>query len=643
MIATTLSSLALLKARFEIEQIDHIESFIPFIENAIELGELIDFDAEELKPVLEDEFGLLVPQYTIDLVCNRMKKRGFLKRDQKKFSLVKKSKKIEDFKKDRSFAIKHQNATIKSLIEHTQKNLNIDLSNDEAIDSIYRYIDQYCIECVEAYECSSVVPIRGQARESWRFIVSSYVNSISEKDPAKFEYFLTTVKGRMLANALIGKDLGQVKMKFKATTIFIDTPILLQLLGVLGYKSKDLVVDMIKILIKAKAKLGVFRHNLEELNMILKNAAKELEYSTGGYGNVILSLREIGKNSSDITLLRSQVEEIIASHSIEIFSTPEYEKSYQIDEKKLETEMKNAGLFYRNIAAKKADINSVRSIFVLRRNYSPKRIENCRAILLTNNSALSRAAYSYGANHDEIRSVTAIITDYSLVNIVWLKSPMESNDLPENLMVANCFAALRPSDKLWSGFISEIANLKNQDKITAEQHLYLRYELRVREELMNFTLGDEASLNEKQIFQILDRHEQDIARPWKDRYEEIKETHEKTTDALEETATKLSRVNKSINKIGAVAELIIKWGLIIPCVILIFYAIKISGKSPMITTGEKILYWVKIGTISVLNISTVLNLMFGFIFWNPISIFARFSKEIIVKGIKDFIMESKNK
>lgn len=642
MSSATISSLALLKARYDLEQLDYIETFFPFITYVLTKQNIKSFDPNELQPSLTEEFGLLIPQHTLALISNRMRKRGYLEKKEGLFHVVQLDDGIAEFEKSRAEAIRHQSVTVRGLQDHAASKLNLTFSEEEALDALYCYIDQYCIECVTAYSCGSVVPVRGKVKDHWRYIVSSYVNEISQNDPAKFEYLLTTIKGRMLANALLGTDLSQVNMKFRKTRVYLDTPIILQLIGVLGEEAENLVHETLRLLSNTNADLGVFVHNFDEVKLILKSAERELEYPTGGYGNVIFTLREIGKTPSDIILLRVQLKDTLEQFRIEIKESPTYVKEYQIDESQLEAEMEAAGLLYKHQGAKLADINSVRSIYVLRKGKTPRRVEDSGAILVTNNAALARAAYSYGINHEEFKSVSPIITDFSLTNILWLKSPMESVDLPKHLMVANCYAALRPSDKLWSAFLDELNKLEDRGAITAEQHLYLRYELRVREELMNLTLGDDTAMSNDQIFQILGRHEQEIVKPWKERFEEMKRSHEQTSDALERTTEELQYFHSAVDRLGAKIEKTVSLLLLLPCLFLFTYAQGWFGDVNIVDQASPWRMWWPRVAAYVANLLALLNILFGFKIWNPISLISRACNHWTARIMKKYFSPSNN-
>jgi len=401
--------------------------------------------------------------------------------------------------------------------------------------------------------------------------------------------------------------------------------------------------EMLHLLLKANAFPAVFTHNLEEVKRILKNAEKDPDYQYTGYGNVVSSLTEIGKTQSDIALIRAGLEEKLESLKISIDDYPPYDEHLlQIDEEKLSEEMKVAKLFYRHSVAQKADINSVRSIFVLRKGSKPKRVEDCGHIMVTNNGAFARAAYNYGINHEEFKSMSPIITDVSITNILWLKSPMDFPELPKHLITANCYAALRPSPELWSNFLEEIKKLESSGKITTQQHTFLRYELRVRDELMNLTLGDETALSNHQIYKILDRYEQEIIRPFRDELEGLKKSHGIITGKAEKSERRLEHFDEATRRIGKLVEGCVNLILLIPCVLMVSYAHGLIGDSLWIESLSPIVKWASRAIFWLVTILTVINKFTGFKLWNPISHLSRKCNEFSVSVLTRYFIAAKN-
>jgi hypothetical protein len=220
-------------------------------------------------------------------------------------------------------------------------------------------------------------------------------------------------------------------------------------------------------------------------------------------------MRARGGTRSDLALLRVRLKESIAALGLARQPTPEYERSFQIDESLLQDAL-DADVGYANPRALEYDINSVRSIYTLRRGKAPFRLDDAVAVLVTSNAAFARVAYEYGKQHESTREVASVITDFSLANVAWLKAPVGAPRLPARELMAMCYAALEPGPGLWSAYMREIDKLRQRGDITARDHELLRSSLRVRDELANLTMGEEAALTGRTVMEILHRIEASI-------------------------------------------------------------------------------------------------------------------------------------
>lgn len=79
---------------------------------------------------------------------------------------------------------------------------------------------------------------------------------------------------------------------------------------------------------------------------------------------------------------------------------------------------------YFNPDAKKYDINSVRSIYAIRKGSYPTRVEDAIAVLVTTNANFAKAASRYGRTHEASNEVSSVVTDFALGNLAWLKAPL---------------------------------------------------------------------------------------------------------------------------------------------------------------------------------------------------------------------------
>ncbi|WAC07862.1 MAG: hypothetical protein OS130_01270 [Thermodesulfobacteriota bacterium] len=631
MLSVTLTSLALLKARFDLEKRDIVDAFICFAEVCLFNHSPNRFSPEELKDWLINDFGLDLPLPTVKLFLSRMCKRRIVKRDNKLYLVVKIKCQPQEFKKNQAELEAHYRAVVLNLKDYTRDELGQDLTEADCESGLLNYIDEYSIECVASFTSGTTVPIRGSQPLHWRFIVSRFANHISSKKPDLFRYFVTVLTGRMLVNALLASDLSGLGAKFRDTAIYIDTPLILQTLGVVGKEIKAYTREILHLFKDAGAQLKIFSHTLEETDHVLRNAERYLEMPSGGHGNVIVALRDAGMSPSDVALIRARIKNLLDDEGIQIKKTPSYVEKYQIDEVALEKEMEAVGLQYRSEIAKKADVNSVRSAYVLRAGSSPERVEESRALVLTNNAALARAAYAYGRGYHEFKNVSPVITDFSLTNIVWVKSPLKNPNVPMHLLLAHCYSILKPSEQLWNKFLAELDKLRNDKTITPEQHQYLRYELRVRDELMNLTLGDEEEVSEQIVLQILAQHEQEITRPLMDQLNQVGTDHQKALQRLTVSESKVSNVEHNIRRLAHLVPAVVRAALIIIAIFFLVYSYRPFFEPPTASIFWRVLSGILGLLLIALNIAHHIS---GFRIIDPVNRLSSLLEAYLLKKLQ---------
>ena len=286
---------------------------------------------------------------------------------------------------------------------------------------------------------------------------------------------------------------------------------------------------------------------------------------------------------------------------------PRYATTFQIDETSFAQTLDDE-VSYFNERARDYDINSVRSIYELRKGKWSPSIEKSRAILVTSNAAFARAAWQYGQKHEISRDVSSVITDFSLANMAWLKAPMGAPMLPKVEILAYSYAALQPSNGLLNKFLTEIDKLENAKTISPRDHQLLRSDIRVNSELMNLTMGDEAALTEETITETLERIKNEIRGEESTKTVEEIRAHDQTKASLDELYEKNRKMLQTIYWRCYVRA---KWSAsvvsVIICVLLLCGVVGGLG----VSTNDSVLGWsIAVGNI-VLLILAFGNLVFG--------------------------------
>lgn len=574
----TLISLAILKTDLDDERRDYfsyLETFvIPILRG---WGDEPVVDRE----IAEEFFkmhGLRIPDRAMQLVLRRLAKKRYLEKSYGVYTVV---REIPDnnLSSKKDSARKHIQSIIDSYIEFVREKFQSERSEEEAINALINFLNKFGIDCIRAYVFRSTLPSVGKATHSDEYISGSFIKYIYEFNTSLFESFIVFVKGQMYANALTCPDLESIDKDFKKVTFFLDTPLILNLLYLQGAQEYESVVELIQLVTRLKGKVGVFSHTASELESILKATMDNIE-NPSATGRVVKEVRKLGFKRGDILLKLESYEEELQKYGIKIIKSPPYEEMSQISETDLQSKISEL-INYKHPRALEFDVNSIRSIFTLRKSLIPLRLEDSGAVLVTNNDSLASAAYEFGKSHNSAREVSSVITDFSLANIAWLKSPMDAPTLPAIETLAVCYAAIEPEARLWEKYLHELDKLESDGSISADSHAMLRVSELAQSTLMELTLGDETNLRDGTVSVILARVKAGIATEHTEIIEKEKQDHFSTKEQLrmlrEHQRTLEIRINRFSQRCADATYIVV---LLICSALLYFTALTGSGYLP---------------------------------------------------------------
>lgn len=117
-------------------------------------------------------------------------------------------------------------------------------------------------------------------------------------------------------------------------------------------------------------------------------------------------------------------------------------------------------------------------------------------------------------------------------------------------MLSIAFAAMQPSEGLWEKFVREISKMQADGLIDSRTHSLLRYDLRVRYELMGLTQGSDQALGPETVMAVVKRVEGEIRKEEVEKLRGEKEAHAETLARL--TAHE-AHVKSIISAVGGMA------------------------------------------------------------------------------------------
>lgn len=539
--AITLTSLVLLKRQIDSGK-DYYDYLVPFIEQ-IFIEEPNDaFGADEIQAFLESDFGLKIPQLVVDFVLMRMKRKHYLKDISSKFS---KGEHFNgrDIAPQKQISLSQIGDVQQALVKYAISLGRDNFSEESATDAIQKFLKKFQIECIQSYVQDNALPDLPQTEYWEEGLVGLFVAEIIETNFALFEKFMVLVQGNMLANALLSNDTSTPPDTFRKTTFYFDTPNLLHALGYSGEDKQKLVNEMIILLKRLDGRIAVFAHNIEEAEGVVDAVANNIDNLKYAHKPLNIVARENGWKKSEMIQRKEALENDAIKLGFEIKRTPSQSNALHIDEEGLQS-LLNAGDAYDqdNVRRMNYDIKSIKSIYVLRKgssrhDTSPRRIEDCNAILVTSNSVLVQAAYNFTKQLKGEAGYSSVIGTFSLTNIAWLKAPNFARNLIDAQTMAHAYSAMRLSRTELQQVIDNVEGLVVEGEESHDNLQLLRSSTNVERELAMAKAGGENLQDNETISAVIGRvrstysAETDIT---KQKLKEEIEAHKKTQQQLRE-------------------------------------------------------------------------------------------------------------
>ena len=624
MSTTTLTSLAILKVNFD-HGGDYLEYLVPFVVQVLADQKPDPVTDRIVREYILEQFGLEIPERTVQIVLRRIVRRYPLERDSGVYRLT------GDFPNPgitarQSDAAVHISSVVYGLQQFSQGTIRPLGSSEDAVGALLTFLAKFDVAFLRSYLRGTAIPLNHQPNETDVVLVSEYVKDLQKTDPDRFGSFLVLTQGHMLANALLCPDLENMSGSYKNVTFYLDTPLLVHTLGVEGDIKQAAISTLIAQLRQLGGKVAAFSHSREELHSVLRGAARYIG-SPDGRGPIITESRKRGTTRSDLILLSESVDEKLSEAGIMVEEAPRYIEALQIDEEVFESVLDDE-VSYSNPRAREYDINSVRSVYVIRGDKLALSLEKSRAILVTSNSGFARAAWEYGKQHESLSDVSSVMTDYVLANLAWLKAPMGAPSIPHTQVLAVAYAALEPSRLLLDKYMVEIDRLEAQGTITERDHQLLRSSSHLYDELMHLTLGDDAALTEETVTETLERVTAEIKGEASEQLNEEKLEHERTINALTAQQARNREMIKNLYwRCDRRAKVIARSLAGLLCLVPIVELVSKFGFWP----NSPIATWILVGTGAALVVMTVASLGVG---WTVVRFYTGFQRWCLIQFLR---------
>ena len=474
-----LATLALLKTNFD-EGHDHIGMFQPFIRDAISGLGKDDFQVHEIKDAIFSRHGLDVPSHTLGTLLKRTCRRGFVRREygryfrERNFPQSNISESIAKINAEHS----HLTVALRNYLANHHQPLETD---EDALALLLKFLELNHVGMVldEPYQeqkDSGDASSRSKTRLVARFI----------KEVVLFNDRLTAILQRMLEgfilqNALLLKDISAASRKFKDLHVFLDTRLVLQVLGYQGEHSQVATTQMIAMLKRTGAQVEVFEATIKEIKTVLHFYQQRLGTSQGRNSldptTPLTRFFFINRYTpADVAQMIALLDQSVRQADLPIRPAPERIPRYTLDESdlarrlaKTDTPESEPRVWH--------DVDCVAAVLTLRGSTFPQDVDNAKAIFVTATGLVIKNVTEWFRQQLEgghlegktERLLPPVAHHGALSNVAWLKLPASGQKLKLSELVALCSAALQPTHKTWDQFKRHLRNLQASGVVSSDE------------------------------------------------------------------------------------------------------------------------------------------------------------------------------
>jgi hypothetical protein len=542
--------MALLKVNWDVRRHDYVESFVPMVAYCISRLKDDVVTLPEVQAALRSEFGLRLPHNQVQTLLGRVQKHKYITVDHGAYRANRAQlDKLTFTPIFREVTTKHENL-LASLIRFVGDH-GTSWSAAEAEAALHAYLQRYQLLVLDRKSYGEAAS-RVTDRIGPDYYIASFLSTLTPASP-ELEYLETVVKGNLLATAIFLPDPGRIAKKFKKTTAYIDTKILMFALGFAGPERQAPSAELVDLLIDAGAEVGCFSHTLDEMRSILNACAFRLASNRlrDAHGPSIEYFIERGFKASDVELFSVQLDETLHKRGISIRNPPphirEDVRPYVIEEQELANNI-GKRINYSNPEALWRDVGSISAISRLRGGRGAYQLEEAGAIFVTANKELVLATLESLAKELEAGQVPPIMTDTAMTTNLWLKVPTSAPDLPRKKLIAACYAALQPDERLWQAYLRELSRLTEAEELTSDNYYLLRHSLDARKALMDVTLGEPRAFTEGTVQEVLDLVRERIIRESDERAATAERNLHQAQSKADEEVLRLREETKSLQR-----------------------------------------------------------------------------------------------
>lgn len=314
---------------------DYIDNFIPFFATLLLKKDYKPFSIDSVTPLIEGfekQFGLKIPHDPMRTIIKKAARIKILSTQRGNYYANKNAADEYDVSQDIREHIQAQNDTVDEFMKYVKSKFNIPLTKDEAkliILAFVRETDSEMLFIRHDVFPSIPNPKLPKNLQQPLYLIQSFFIEAYKNSPDAFTALSRMAIGNILVNAFLIKQPDRKPETVKNICFYIDTSILLALIGADGPERQSVFQQLLRDIYSYGGKLFIFSYTSDETYEILDATKKWIDsasFDPSRANQTAIYLRQKGFHEADIMGIISEVPKIIENSKIEIVEKPPVKK-----------------------------------------------------------------------------------------------------------------------------------------------------------------------------------------------------------------------------------------------------------------------------------------------------------------------------
>ena len=464
-----LATVAFLKAQFDARR-DQLDSLQPFVEDSLRSLDQDEVQLTDVEHAVRKSTGIGIPSDTLKTLLRRAARKRLVQRKGGRFFRTAKCSALPDLQPILGqFDSEHKELAARLGQYASERNEDLG-SQDDALAALVDFLDKHHLGVVLGQTI--------EAREVRRYsrvdkVIAAFIARIVAEGASASTVLDRIVKGFIVQNALLLRDIPNIGRELKHLSLYLDTGVLLYALGHAGKTEERSTRDALKLIRRAGARLYAFERTLDEMKGVLRVYEQRLGTSAGRKTLRPTPLThhflQTATSPADIQQEIALVEKKLAALNVNVKDFPGYKNDYTEAEQDLANQLKDPTIGRATDEHRIwHDVRATAAVMTLRAGRRPYRVTDAKYVFASGNartvttiSKWYRETYKTGLEPAvHVRSVT---------NAAWLLRPQFESSIPIHQLVSVCAAVLRPSPEIWSRFIKRLGEFVESGELSDDE------------------------------------------------------------------------------------------------------------------------------------------------------------------------------